>query len=256
MQTVLVTGASSGIGAEFTRIFAKEGYDLVITARNKTRLQTLARELATKYRSNIQIIPLDLGNDSGAATLYQEIKRKGTKIDILINNAGIGDGGPFVTRSEQKMLIMIMLNIVSLTHLTRLVAAEMVNRRSGRILNVASVAGFFPGPLMAVYYATKAYIVSFSNSLHEELKGTGVTVTTLCPGPTATNFQKRAGMEESWLFRRQMMSAARVAEIGYRGLIRGKRLVVPGLVHQVEVALSRFAPFTLTAPVIKRMHEN
>lgn len=254
-QTVLITGASSGIGLEFARIFAREGFDLILAARNKAKLTQIANELTEKFNISCHLIPIDLGTNGAGAMLYRELTRKRLSVDILVNNAGIGDGGEFVKTDIHKMLSMLHLNVVTLTHLIRLIGADMVKRGSGRILNVASVAGFFPGPLMAVYYATKAYVVSFSYSLHEELKGTGVSVTALCPGPTATGFQKAAGMAESWLFRRQMMSAERVAQVGFAGLMKGKRLVVPGSVHGLQVFLSRFAPFAITAPVIKRMHQ-
>ena len=250
-QTVLITGASSGIGLEFAKLFAQKGNDLVIVGKNKQNLTGAAQQLK---QFNVKIVPLvcDLTRPAVAENLFNQVN---VPIDILVNNAGFGLGGALVKQDIGEITDMMELNMVALTQACRLFGSLMVKRKSGKILNVASVAGFFPGPLMAVYYATKAYVVSFSESLAEELKGTGVSVTCLCPGPTETGFQKRANMERSKLFGMHEMSAKDVARIGYEGLRQEKLIVVPGFINRFQVFFSRFVPRSWEARVIKKLHQ-
>ncbi len=250
-QTVLITGASSGIGLEFAKLFAQKGNDLVIVGKNKQNLTGAAQQLK---QFNVKIVPLvcDLTRPAEAENLFNQVN---VPIDILVNNAGFGLGGALVKQDIGEITDMMELNMVALTQACRLFGSLMVKRKSGKILNVASVAGFFPGPLMAVYYATKAYVVSFSESLAEELKGTGVSVTCLCPGPTETGFQKRANMERSKLFGMHEMSAKDVARIGYEGLRQEKLIVVPGFINRFQVFFSRFVPRSWEARVIKKLHQ-
>lgn len=249
-KTVLVTGASSGIGLELAKIFAQNGYELVLVGRDKERLSLAIQQLK---QFNVKVTPyiFDLAKPQAVEDLFKVVKEP---IDMLVNNAGVGLAGAFVEQDITKITKLIQLNIVTLTQMCRLFGAQMVNRKQGKILNLASTAAYFPGPLMSAYYASKAYVLSFSESLAEELVGTGVTVTCLCPGPTKTNFQKRAQTERSKLFSLQMMKAADVARIGYEGLMAEKRVIVPGLVNQLQVFLSRFVPRSWEARVIRKLH--
>lgn len=228
MKTVLITGASFGIGYELAKIFAKEKYNLILVARNLEKLNQIKDEL---QNPDIQIFTIqkDLSYPNSPKELFDEINKKGLEIDILINNAGFGLLGSFVELDLQTQLDMIQLNITSLVHLTYLVLPQMIAKNSGKIMNVSSTAAFQPGPNMAVYYATKAFVLSFSEALYAELKSKGITVTALCPGPTRTEFQKRARMENINLERSKLipyMSAEKVAQIGYDGLMKGKRVVI------------------------------
>ncbi len=244
-QTVLVTGASSGIGLEVAREAAAEGNDVVLVARSADKLEKLAAELRAAHGVTVRIVAKDLGAPGAPAEIVGELDRAGVRIDVLVNNAGIGTWGRFADSDPREELAELQLNVVALTHLTRLVLAGMVARRHGRILNVASTAAFQPGPLMATYYASKAYVLSFSEALDHELAGTGVRVTTLCPGPTTSGFQARARMQNARLVSGGvlgMMDAATVARAGWRGMKRGKRMVIPGLMNWMVAESVRFAP--------------
>src|SRR5579859_3419848 len=221
-QTALITGASFGIGAEFARIFAREGYSLVLVARSADKLRQLASELEKAHRTRSLILAVDLTEPGAPAYVLDQTTRAGTQVDVLVNNAGFGQYGLFADSELEECLRQIQLNVTTLTHLTRLYLPEMIERKSGRILNVASTAAFQPGPLMAVYFATKAYVLSFSEALANELAGTGITVTCLCPGATATEFHKRAKATGQRLLKFGSMDAHTVAEDGYRALMAGK----------------------------------
>jgi short-subunit dehydrogenase len=253
--TALITGASSGIGLELAKLLARDGYDLVLVARRRDRLEELGQALAREHGVNYRAIDVDLA-DPGAV---EEISRRlddPAAVDILVNNAGFGALGSLVTMDIETERRMIRVNIGALTDLTRLVLAGMVGRRRGRILNVASTAGFAPGPFMAVYYASKAYVISFSEALAEELRGSGVSVTVLCPGPTRTEFQTVAGMESARLFRMPgVMDAAPVARAGYRGMMRGKRMVIPGVLNHVLPFVIRFSPRAMVVRVSRFFQE-
>ena len=250
----LVTGASAGIGRELARILAREGHDLVLVARREPELTALAAELKERYAADSRVITSDLSKARAAQTLVKELGPS-AQIDVLVNNAGFGGHGAFYERNREEDLRQIAVNITALTDLTRLLLPGMVERRRGRILNVASTAAFQPGPFMAVYYATKAYVLSFSQALAEELSGTGVTVTTLCPGVTETEFQRVAGVEDVPLTKGPLsMSAAAVAEAAYKGMAHGKLLVIPGVHNKVGAQATRLAPRRVILKVVRRLH--
>ena len=254
--TALVTGASGGIGLELARLFAKGGHDLILTARNETKLGELAQYLGGMYHGRVEIIAADLTDPDVPEAIMGEVATRGLTVDALVNNAGFGFRGTFQTMEPQRALDMIQVNITALTQLTRLALPGMVEKKRGRILNVASTAGFVPGPLMAVYYASKAYVLSFSEALRNELQGTGVTVTALCPGPTKTGFADAAGMGGSNLFETPgVMGAAPVAEAGYRGLMGGKTVVIPGLQNKTLIQAIRVSPRWMVTAIARWFQE-
>lgn len=254
-KTALITGASSGIGLELAKLCARDGYNLLLISRNNVRLIKIAQDLEKQYGIKVLFSALDLAKSDAANHILNLIDERGIEIEILINNAGFGTSGPFMEADIKEQVAMIQLNIVTLTLLTRLIGASMVKRGSGKILNNASVAAYFSGPLMAVYYASKAYVLSLSEALAEELINTGVTVTALCPGPTKTNFQTRAELSKAKLFNSNIMEAVTVAQIGYRAMMQGKRVVIPGIINQIEVFFSRLVPRWLSAKIIKDLHQ-
>jgi short-subunit dehydrogenase len=241
----LVTGASSGIGADLARELARDGHDLVITARTLAPMQALAAELET-YGAGTVVIPADLSQPEAAAALASDIETRGLTVDVLVNNAGLGAIGRFDQMDPGRIGEMLQVNLVALTELTRLLLPGMIARHRGKVLLVASTASFQPGPRMAVYFATKAYVLSFGEALAYELRGTGVTVTILCPGATATDFFKVAGANELAL--RPAMSAAAVAHIGYRALKSGRRVVITGILNRILAVAGRLAPHSITLP--------
>lgn len=253
-QTALITGASSGIGLELAKVFAKDHHNLVLVARGADKLTKVADELQRQFGISAKAVPLDLSAGAAPQFLFDQLQREGIVIDILVNNAGYAVFGGFTKNPTEEELGQIHLNITALTHLTKLFVGPMLERRSGRILNVASTAGFQPGPLMAVYYATKAYVISFSEALANELKGTGVTVTCLCPGVTDTGFQGRAGTENTLLFRAlRPMAAKTVARDGYRGLMAGKTLVISGFRNWLLAESLRISPRKLVTAVSRKL---
>jgi len=252
-RTALVTGATSGIGYELAKLFAHDGFDLVLVARNDRRLHEVADELRRGASVGITVVAQNLSQLGAADAIYRQLTDAGVDVDVLVNNAGFSVSGPFWTTDPQSEWQMIQTNIVALTQLTYLLLPGMVARRSGRILNLGSTASFAPGPFSAVYNASKAYVLSFSEALAEELRGTGVTVTTLCPGPTKTEFAERAHLTATNLFRGRLSSAADVARAGYRALMRGQTTVVVGLANQLLVLTIRLSPRTLVAKVSRRM---
>ena len=241
-QTVLITGASAGLGLEFAHLFARDKYNLVLVARSGPKLAELAEQLRQQHGVTVKTIPLDLGLPQASQTLFEETQRAGIHVDILVNNAGYGMSGEFAKLPLEEAYGQIQLNITALTLLTRLYLGPMLGRRSGKIMNVASTAAFQPGPLMAVYYATKAYVLSFTEALAEEVRGSGVRVSCLAPGPTDTGFAAQAGATGSRLFRRGVMDASRVARAGHDGLRRGKTLVIPGLRNRAMAVAIRLSP--------------
>lgn len=247
--TALITGASSGIGLELARLFGKDGYDLVLVARNSVKLEDLANDLRASYGIQATVIVQDLADPRGAQAIIDQLTQKSIEIDVLVNNAGTQVYGEFAKSSLEKQLAMIQVNTSTLVHLTRLLLPGMIRRGRGQILNVGSTGSFAPGPLNAVYCATKAFVLSFSEAIGAEVARTGVTVTALCPGATATAFATRHGMQDVRIFR-NAMSPARVAEIGYRALLRGRPRVVAGLSNQLQVlSFQLMAPFLgLTPP--------
>ncbi len=255
-QTALITGASSGIGLELAKLFANDRYNLVLTARGALKLDELASQLRVQSGVSVTTISLDLTAPDAAKKLFDETQRVGIAVNVLVNNAGFGKFGEFKDVPLDESLAQIQLNITALTELTNLFLRPMLNRGAGKIMNVASTAGFQPGPLMAVYYATKAYVISFSEALANELQGTGVTVSCFCPGATDTNFQKRANMEDSRLFKRVgAMDAKAVARDGYRGLMKGKPLVISGVRNWLVAESVRFAPRKLVTSISRWVQE-
>ncbi|HZV12640.1 MAG TPA: SDR family oxidoreductase [Candidatus Kapabacteria bacterium] len=254
-QTALITGASSGIGYELAKLFARDGYDLILIARGEERLRSVAEELANQYKVKTKAIAKDLSLLSSSAEIYEQLTKEDIEIDVLINDAGFATFGPFAETELYAELDVIQVNITTLTQLTKLFLDGMVRRNRGRILNVASTAGFQPGPLMAIYYASKAYVISFSEALANELRGTDITVTALCPGPTRTGFQKRANMEDSKLSQGVIMDAATVARIGYKGLMKGKTIVIPGFKNKLLALSVRLSPRKMVTDVVRRMQE-
>jgi short-subunit dehydrogenase len=253
-ETALITGASSGIGLDLAQLMAPQ-FDLIITARNQNELEKLGRELEAAHGNHVHVIPADLASPDAPRQLLAEIERRGLPVDILINNAGFGSYGAFAESDSQNTLDMIEVNIAALTSLTRLALPGMLKRRRGRIMNVASTAGFQPGPLMAVYYATKAYVIMFSEAIANELKGSGVTVTCLCPGATATKFASRADMEKSRLFKMGAMNSKEVARTGYKGMMAGKTMVIPGFFNRALAMSVRFSPRKLVTAISRSLQE-
>lgn len=255
-QTVLITGASSGIGKALAQQFASEGFDIVAVASNAAKLEAAAAELRAAHAVDVITIAKDLTLAEAPQELYEEIGSRGITIDILVNDAGVGQGGTFAESPLDKDIEIIRLNVEALTRLTKLFLKDMLLRDSGRILNVGSVAGFQPGPLLAVYHATKAFVNSFSEALAEELKDTKVSVTLLCPGPTDTAFFARAELEDSRIFESGMlMEPAEVAEIAYDALMNGERVVIPGMSNRVMTFTRRLMPLALQAKINKKFYE-
>jgi short-subunit dehydrogenase len=247
-----VTGASAGIGRALARLLATHGHALALVARDASRLEELASELGRAYGVTTRAIPLDLTEPGAPEALVEALGGKGAEVEILINNAGFGTFGPFVRTPLDSTTAMIQVNITALTRLTRLLLPGMVGRGRGRIMNVASTAAFQPGPLMSVYYGSKAYVLHFSEGLAEELRDTGVTVTALCPGPTRTEFQARAQMEDSGLLQGPLlMDAEAVARIGYAGMMKGRRVVIPGLGNRLLALGPRIAPRRLVTWAVR-----
>jgi uncharacterized protein len=249
-QTALITGASSGIGYELAKLFARDHYNLVLVARSANRLAQLADELQKQFGIVAKTVALDLTATPAPQFVFDQLQRQGITVDVLVNNAGYGVLREFAQVPLEECLGQIQLNVTALTSLTKLFLGPMLERRAGRILNVASTAGFQPGPRMAVYYATKAYVVSFSEALANELAGSGVTVTCLCPGATDTEFHKRAGTGNVVLLKSlRPMDAKTVARDGYRGLMAGKTLVISGFRNWLLAESTRFAPRKLVTAI-------
>jgi hypothetical protein len=251
-ETAIITGASSGIGRELAKCFAASGSRLALIARSGAALQSLAEELRKQHRSDARVFTIDLARPEAAVQVLEQLQIAGFKADVLVNNAAFGAQGAFATLPLDRQLKMLQLNVVTLTHLTRLLLPGMIERRRGGILNVASTAAFQAGPGMAIYYASKAYVLSFSEALAEELAGTGVTTTVLCPGPTDTNFTTAAGMGASRLFRMSAMSAESVARIGYAAFRQGRVVAVAGLRNRVLAGAVRFVPRALARKLAGR----
>jgi short-subunit dehydrogenase len=243
-KVALITGASAGLGVEFARQLSKRGHRLVLAARRKERLETLAKELG-----NARAVAIDLSKSNAAAKLMADLEAAGEQVEILINNAGFGLIGRFAELDAKRLRQMIDLNVGALSDLCRAVAPQMIKRKSGAILNVASTAAFQPGPKMAIYFATKAYVLSFTEALHEELKPHGVRVSCLCPGPTSTEFGEVAGFGGNSMFDRMAMEAPEVVETGLAGLDKNHAVVIPGWMNKIVAASTRFAP----RPVVRKI---
>jgi short-subunit dehydrogenase len=255
-QTALVTGGSGGIGLEIAKVLARKGFDLLLVARTRDTLEAAAGQLEGKFDIKAHVFAADLRRREAPEQIFDFLHNENIPIEILVNNAGFGLGGEFSETELQRELEMIQVNIAALTHLTKLFLPPMVKRRSGRLLNVASTAAFQPGPLMAVYYATKAYVLSFSQALAEELRNTGVTVTALCPGPTQSDFAEAAQMTNSRLFTAfGVADADDVARYGVDAMLRGKRVAIPGIRNKVMAQANRLAPRSLSTKLARLAQE-
>jgi uncharacterized protein len=255
MATVLITGASGGIGYELAKLFGRDHHNLVLVARSGDKLAQVASELQA-FGVTVKTFALDLTAPTAPKFLFDQVQSAGLAIDILINNAGFGAFGEFAQMSNEEIFGQIQLNITALTELTRLFLPAMLARRSGRLMNVASTAGFQPGPLMAVYYATKAYVISFTEALANEVRHSGVTVTCFCPGATHTGFATRARNDKSRLFKQLgAMSAEKVALDGYRAVMEGRGLAISGMHNWVVAQSTRFAPRRLVTAISRWISE-
>jgi len=256
MSTVLITGASGGIGYELAKLFARDRHNLVLVARSADKLTQVATELQA-LGVTVRTIPVDLASPLAAKFVFDQLQRENASVDILINNAGFGAFGEFAKMSGDEIFGQIELNITALTALTHLFLPRMIARGSGRVMNVASTAGFQPGPLMAVYYATKAYVISFSEALANEVRSSGVTVTCFCPGATNTGFAKRAGNDKSRLFQQLgAMSVEKVALDGYRAVMEGRTLAISGVQNWLVAQSTRFAPRKMVTAISRWVSES
>jgi uncharacterized protein len=252
--TALVTGASSGIGKELARLFAADGHGVVLVARRLPVLEKLAHELGTQYGVSVWPIACDLAAPGGIDGLLAELAARAVSIDFLVNNAGVGSTGRFVDSPAERELAMAELNVMAVVRLTRALLPAMLARGAGRILNVGSTAGFQPGPFMATYYASKAFVNHFSEGLSYELRGSGVTVTLSCPGPTQTEFGQVSGVEKSNLFKLRVASAESVARAAYRALFAGRVLVIHGFLNWLGVELLRVSPRALVRALVASLN--
>lgn len=255
MSTVLITGASGGIGYELAKLFARDHHNLILVARSGDKLAQIANELQSRGVT-VRTYSLDLTQPPAPKFLFDQLQSQAVAVDILINNAGFGAFGEFAQMSNEEIFGQIQLNIIALTELARLFLPPMLARHSGRIMNVASTAGFQPGPLMAVYYATKAYVISFSEALANEVRNSGVTVTCFCPGATHTGFAKRAGNDRSRLFKQLgAMNVDKVALDGYRAVMEGRTLAISGAHNWLVMQSTRFAPRKMITAISRWISE-
>lgn len=255
MKTALITGASGGIGKELAVHFARDGHRLVLIARDSKKLELLKKQLEQDYQAEVLTIVKDISDQQSVKEVYEFLQENNIQVDYLVNNAGFGLYGEFVKTSLDDELNMIDLNIKSLTHLTKLFLPGMIANNGGGVLNVASTAAFQPGPLMAVYYATKAYVLSFTEALANELKDTNINVTALCPGPTETGFSNRANLQKSKLFKSGVMDVKEVASVGYKGFLLGKTVVIPGTRNKLLAHSVRFMPRKVVTSVVRNVQE-
>lgn len=256
-KTALITGGSVGIGFELAKQFAAHGHSLVLVARNTDQLEAAAGKIEGKYGVSVRTISMDLADADAPQKLFDSLGGDGVEIHYLINNAGFGLGGEFADTSLERELDMIQVNVATVVHLTKLFLPAMLKRKEGRIMNVASTAAFQPGPLHSIYYASKAFVLSFSEAIHEELRKTGVTVTALCPGPTQTGFFERAGTTRTRLFRQAVVASAEdVARFGYAAMMRGQSVAIPGIANKLMVQAERLAPRRLVTRIARLAQEN
>lgn len=255
-KTALITGASGGLGLSFVNIFAKDGYDLVLVARNSDRLEKIKSEIEKKFNVKAIVVAKDLCKPEGVQEVFDETQKAGIHVDVLVNNAGFGDFGEFYKSDISKQIRMVDLNCTALMHLSYLYLPQMIEKGEGNILNVDSIASFQPGPLMSTYYATKAFVLSFSQAIHRELKGTGVKVTALCPGPIKTNFDAAADLGESGLFKNlKVWDPDVVAEFGYKNMKKGKAVCVCGFVNKIIVFANRLAPRSIVREMVYHLQK-
>jgi uncharacterized protein len=249
---ILITGASSGIGYELANIFAKKGFSLILVARNKNKLETVTENLKKQYNVKIKMIIQDLSSEYASEKIFDQIKKENIEVNTLINNAGLGYCGLFPNMPSEKVSEIIKVNIQSLTKLTRLFSEDMISRGHGNILNIASTGAYQPGPYISVYYASKAYVLSFSYALRNELKEYGINVSVLCPGATKTGFSKNAGKADI----KNSMSARKVAKIAYKGIKKNKGLIVPGVFNKTAIVFSKIAPAWISGNIVRKIQKN
>lgn len=256
MNYTLITGASSGIGFELAHVFAKNNHNLVLVARSEDKLKVLKSDIEKNYAVVAEVIAADLSKPNSAEDLFAAVQKKNLSIDILVNNAGFGDHGLFLTEEKNKIEEMILLNILTLTKLTKLFLPTMIEKKYGKILNVASTAAFQPGPLMSVYYATKAYVLSFTEGLYEELQGTGVSTTAVCPGPTISGFQDAANMSDiALLSTMKLPTSKEVAEFAFTSLMNNKAVAIHGFVNSMMAHTAGFVPRSLVRKLVMKLQE-
>jgi uncharacterized protein len=255
-KTALITGASVGLGREFARLFAKDGHDVALVARRRDKLDELAAELAQAHGITATVWPADLTDPAAPRALHDQIAGAGIEVEFLVNNAGFGSNGAFVELDAKRELDMIQVNVTALVQLTRLLLPAMVGRKSGRVLNIGSTAGFVPGPFMATYYASKAFVISFTEALAFELKGTGVTATVCCPGATATEFATVAGNDKSSLFKSGVAGAEAVARHGYQAMLAGRVVAIPGARNKMLIQSLRVSPRSVIRGVAARLNRS
>lgn len=256
-KTALITGGSSGIGLELAYCFAQHGHNLILVARSSDTLEAAAGKIEGKYGVTATTLPFDLADPESPRKLFDAVNGDGVHVDFLVNNAGFGLGGEFVDTDLEKELDMIQVNVAVVVHLTKLFLPAMVKRKEGRIMNVASTAAFFPGPLASIYYATKAFVLSFSEAIAEELRNSGVTVTALCPGPTETNFAERSGTGNTRLFTQSAVAGAEeVARYGYEAMMRGQRVAIPGIGNKFLMQAERLVPRRIVTMITRKIQEN
>jgi short-subunit dehydrogenase len=253
--TALVTGASSGIGYEISLLLARHGYDLFLVGRNRAALGVLSSRVREEFGVSAEICPKDLSVHTAPDEIFAEIERKQLVVDVLVNNAGFAIQGAYQDSDIATLLDMLLVNITAVTHLTRLILPGMIRRGNGRILNMSSVGAFMPGPLMAAYFASKAYVLSLSEALANELQGTGVTITALCPGPTRSKFAIRAGLTDTKAFRGTLMDPSSVAQAGVEGMLKGKRVVIAGFKHRMQLLPTPLVPRRVLAYFARQYHE-
>lgn len=253
--TTLVTGASAGIGVDLARRFAADGHDVIIVARRAAALEALAAELSSRHRIKATALVADLARPEAPQQIVERLRADGIPIDVVVNNAGFGAQGPFAVLPFERQMDIVQVNVTALTALTRLLLPDMLRRNRGGVLNVASTAAFQPGPLMAVYYATKAYVESFTEAIAEEVRESALRVSCLCPGPTTTEFQRVAEMTHTNLFRRKRMTSDEVAGIGYEGWKRGDVVVVPGFTNRMGMLWVRLTPRATVRRVVRGLND-
>lgn len=241
-ELALITGASMGIGKSLAELFAADGHDIALVARSEDKLQAVASELQSKHGVTAHVIPADLTDPAAPERIFASLESKGLEVDYMVNNAGFGTTGPFTDASLKSQIDMVQVNMTALVALTHLALAKMVARRKGRVLNIASSAGFQAGPLMSVYYATKSFVILFSEGVAEEVKSAGVTVTAHCPGATATNFADTAGNAKSILFKLGAAPVDKVARHAYRAMMTGRVVAIEGLINKIAAFSNRFSP--------------
>lgn len=253
-ETVLITGASSGIGMGLAKLFAADGSDLVLVARREDRLNELAEELKSEHGIEVHVLPKDLSKKTSPNEIFNHLKKEKIEIDVLVNNAGFGSRGMVSELDTDLQVDMVQVNAAALTHLTSLFLPGIIERGQGGILNVGSLAGFQPGPYLAVYFATKAYVLSFTEALAEEISNPNIKISCFAPGPVKTEFGEKSDLEDSLLFKVSLMDLEPAVKAGYEGFRKGKTIVIPGLKQQIVPFLNRFTPRLIVRKIAKKLN--